>query len=199
MKQSIITLLLVALSIFSAGQEYTLPFDPSTHKVNYTDVVEAQGAARKALYENGKKWILTKNSSTNPYSVSFDNEADGTVTGKGTFMLSGDRRNYVVRFTINIETKEGKYRYSFTDFIIQYQTEAEYHSGGYGMWRHTTHTDAQNLEYGLETFYPSRLEGRKPSIKWYEEINKKSFQQIDQTMQSLVGSLKQAMIVRKDW
>jgi hypothetical protein len=199
MKQTIFTLVLILLSIISRGQEYTLPLDPTTHKVSFADVGEAAGSTRKSLFEKGKKWILTKNSATNPYTVTFESEAEGTVTGKGTFMLAGDRRNYVVQFTINIATKDGKYKYDLTDFIIQYKTEAAYHSGGYGMWSHTTHTEAENLEYSLETFYPSRLDSRKPSIKWYEEINKKSFGQISQTMQTIVGSLRQAMSSKEDW
>ncbi|OJW84160.1 MAG: hypothetical protein BGO69_11860 [Bacteroidetes bacterium 46-16] len=181
------------------AQEYTLPLDPATHKVSYADIGEAAGATKKALFEKAKKWILTKNTATNPYSVTFENEADGSVAGKGSFMLPGDRRKYIVQFAINLAVKDGKYKYSLTDFIVQYKTEAGSSGGGYGYWGHSSYHEAETLEYSLETFYPSRLDSRKPSIKWYEEINKKSFGEIDKTMQSIVGSLKEAMSANKDW
>lgn len=176
-----------------------LPINPATHKVSYTAVIEAPGATKSGLFSNAKKWILTKNSVTNPYTVSFENETGGNVTGKGSFMLPGDRQTYTVLFTINIDVKDGKYRYDFTDFVIRYKTEAGSSGGGYAYWGHSSYHEAQTLEYSLETFYPSRLHGRKPSIKWYEEINKKSFATIDRTMQSITGSLKEAMPVTSNW
>jgi hypothetical protein len=183
----------------TAVKEEMLPADPNTRKVSYADIVEAPGSRKAGLFNAAKKWILTKNSPTNPYMVSFENEAGGSVTGKGTFMLPGNRRNYAVLFTINIGVKDGKYRYDFTDFMIQYKTEAGSSGGGYAYWGHSSYHEAQTLEYSLETFYPSRLRSHKPSIKWYEEIDKKSFRSIDQTMESIVGSLKEAMSVKQDW
>jgi hypothetical protein len=55
------------------------------------------------------------------------------------------------------------------------------------------------LEYSLETFYPARLSGRKPAIKWFEEINKEAFAGINREMQSIASSLKQAAASKDDW
>jgi len=199
MKHTIIILLVTCLNQISYGQEGLLPVDATTKKICYTDIAEAPGVSKKALFDKAKKWILTKNSAITPYTISFDNENDGSIVGKGAFMLPGDRRKYVVQFVINIAVKDNRYKYDLTDFIIQYKTEAGSSSGGYGYWGHSSYREAETLEYSLETFYPSRLDSRKPSIKWYEEITKKSFIEINKSMQSITNSLKQTVSTKEDW
>jgi hypothetical protein len=51
----------------------------------------------------------------------------------------------------------------------------------------------------METFYPSRLEGHKPKIKWYEEINSESIATVNREMQSIVNSFREAVSTKDNW
>lgn len=197
MKQHFIFFLLMSAFTHALAQE--LPYDEVLKKVVYTSVVNADGQTQKSLYDKAKKWIATKKTEATPYSVVYDDEKSGSVNGKGTFMMPAGRNKYTVQFAINIQTKQGKIKYEITDIVIQFRTKAGSSGGGFGYWGGSTYHEAENLEYSLETFYPSRLESRKPSIKWYEDIGKKSFAMIDEEIKSLVGSLKQNIASKEDW
>ena len=82
---------------------------------------------------------------------------------------------------------------------MQYRTQASSSSGGYGGFGGSSYREAETLEYSLETFYPARLNGRKPSIKWYEEINKRTLEAINTEMLSIVSSLKQVVVSSDKW
>src|ERR1043165_6227550 len=82
-----------------------LPSDQTTNKVSYSGIVDAPGLTKKVLFENTKKWIKTKNTEVNPYVINYESDADGNITGKGSFSLPGDRRKYTVQFTVKILTK----------------------------------------------------------------------------------------------
>jgi hypothetical protein len=175
-----------------------LPVDGTTNKVSYTDIINAGSSSKKALFDKAKKWIVSKNTTLNPYTITYESE-DGQVLGKGTFTLPVGRMKYVVPFAIKIAVKDGKCKYELTDLMIQYRTEARASSGGYGYWGSSKSTEAETLEYSLETFYPSHLTSRKPAIKWYEDIRADAFEEIGKQMQSIANSLKQSMASSENW
>lgn len=132
--------------------------------------------------------------------IVIENKTDGTLTGKGSFTLTEKERKYIIAFTYNILIKDGKYKYDFTDLLIRYTTKGGVSSGGYGYWSSTTYKESETLEHTLETFYPIRLtKRRKPSIKWYELTNTKSFETIDREMTMIVNALKDNMSMVNKW
>lgn len=198
--QKILAYFIVLVFAARVATAQTLPQDAQTNKVSYQEIIETLRDSKDKLFGKAKKWITTQNSTANPYTVSFENEKDGAVTAKGSFTLPGDRRKYTVSFALSIGTKDGKYRYDFTDIQIQYTSPAGSSGGGFSYWGGSSYHEAERLEYPIETFYPIRLEHRrKPAIKWYEEINKSSFEAIDQQFKSLASSLKNAMQEKTGW
>lgn len=193
------TILLLYFCLLTSVNAQELPVDATTNKVTYSEVVQVQGATKKSLFAKAKKWVATKNTEQNPYTISLETEQDGTIVGKGTFSLPGDRNKYVVKFAINIATKDEKCRYEFTDLVIQYKRAAGSSGGGFSYWGGSSYHEAETLEYTIETFYPTRLNGRKPAIKFYEEIRANSFEAIDREMKSIVSSFKQAISIKEDW
>lgn len=182
------------------SSESSLPIDEATGKVSFKEVVESKGASKTALFERAKKWQATKGSKTNPYTVTLENEEQGSLIAKGTFTMPAKRKKYVVQFVVNIATKQGKYRYDFTDFTIALETQAGGKAFGYGGFGTHSIKRAETLEYTLETFYPSRLTSREPVIKYFEEIDEDSFTAISKEMQSLAATLKQSMSTSEsDW
>lgn len=189
-----LVLFVTLTGVTSVQAQVTLPTDPNTGKVSYTAVITSTGQSKNVLFDKAKKWIQTKSSESNPYTITYDNESTGSIAGRGSVSMPAGDRKYVLVFVINIDTKDGKFRYSFTDIVIQFTTPGGASSGGYGMWSSTTIRESEKLEYTLETFYPIRLEKRrKPSIKWFEEINKKTFENIDREMKAIESSLIASM------
>lgn len=184
--------------IITSAIAQELPVDCITNKVSYSEIIDAPSSSKKALFDKAKKWIVSKNTTLNPYTITYESE-DGQVLGKGTFTLPVGRMKYVVPFAIKIAVKDGKCKYELTDLMIQYRTEARASSGGYGYWGSSKSTEAETLEYSLETFYPSRLTSRKPVIKWYEDIRSAAFEGIGKEMQSITNSLKQSMVSSDNW
>lgn len=203
MKYSILSLLLCCIGLFAYGQEAEvspkLPVDPTTNKVTFAKIVEAPEVSSKDLLENAKKFLATKNTNTNPYTIKYENMEEGALIEEGTFTLPAERKKYMVTFTISINTKSGKYKYSITNFIIQHHTDEKSSYGGYGGWGSSSHKSAETLEYSLETFYPSRLTSKKPVIKFFEEIDEESFVTIHRELKSLAGALTQAMATKDNW
>lgn len=192
---------IVILSLLSAvAFAQTLPQNSTTSKVSYNGIVEAPGKDKQKLFNSAKKWFAAKHSEANPFVINYENETDGSITGRGSFTLPAENRKYIVQFLISIATKDGKCKYDFTDFMILYTTSGGVSSSGFGYWSSASYKEAETLEYSLETFYPIRLEKRrKPSIKWYELITPKSFETIDKEMKALESSLKQTVSAKSDW
>ena len=190
---------IITTTILGSTHAQELPVDIATNKVSYADVIESRGASKKALFDKAKKWIATKNTTVNPYILTYETEQDGQVAGKGSFSLPGDRRKYVVQFAIKIAVKDGKCKYELTDLMIQFKTNAGSSSGGFSYFGGSSHHEAETLEYSIETFYPSRLNSKKPVIKWYEEIRGDAFEAIQKEMQSIASSLRQSMSSKEDW
>ena len=188
---------LCVLSITARAQE--LPVNPTTNKVTYTDILTEGDETKAKLFAKAKKWFVTKNTELNPYSITLENEQEGSIVGKGTFPLPGDRRKYTVQFAVNIATKDGKCKYELTDLVIKFRTNAGSSGGGWGGYGGSSYREAETLEYSLETFYPSRLDSKKPVITWYEEIRSRAFEAIDKEMQSIAASLKQSLVAKEDW
>lgn len=189
----IVLLLLIAMSTRIGAQERSfLPIDDRTGKVTYAAVVEVPNKAKNVLFQELKKWIQTKHTDANPYVISYEHMERGSMVCKSSFTMPIDDRKYNVGFVLNVDMKDERYRYKLTDIVIEYTTQGGVSHGGYSMWSSTTYRQAETLSYTVETFYPIHLEKRrKPSIKWYELINKYSFEMIDKEINSIITSLRQ--------
>lgn len=176
-----------------------LPTNEATGKVNYSDIVDAPGISKKLLFDRAKKWLASKHSPANPYAINYENEQEGSIIGTGSFSLPSERRRYLVQFAIRILIKDGKFKYELTDLMMQYRSAAGSSGGGFAFYSGSSYRDAETIEYTIETFYPSRVKSRKPVIKWFDEINRESFELIDRQMKANANSLKQAVAAKEEW
>jgi hypothetical protein len=107
--------LVTSLSVFAQ----TLPTDPETKKITYQETLAMDSLSKAQLYERCKNWM------TNYYkSTKFDaDDKISKVAMSGYFIvtLSYDfkyKSDYNVSYTITFNLKEGKYRYTITDFAV---------------------------------------------------------------------------------
>ena len=126
-------LLAVLFTLFGYILQQQAPF-PVDERGKYTfqEVTEIHGMDQKALFENGKsfmKKLKLLNSKTNYLSVDNDNF---TITNKGSFYVyqhgSVNRAiDGAVEYDLTLEIKDGRYRYTITNFIFN-----EYKRNRYG-------------------------------------------------------------------
>ncbi|WMJ73812.1 DUF4468 domain-containing protein [Cytophagaceae bacterium ABcell3] len=145
----------------------TFPTDPDNQKITYQETVEIEGQDQNEIFEKTRKWLEVYFS--NKEKVKEDKEKS-EVSRKGSFevIITYDYRykhKHTVLFNMSIAQKDGKYRYTLTDFSIY---------------------DNKNDEKSavpLETFYQKQRHQNKTEL--YKNFNKE--------MTSLLEALQQAV------
>lgn len=114
----------IILSFFSLsiiGQ--TVPIDEDTKLITYKDIVQQKGTPQ-ILYARAEAWVKARYK--NPFDVLGQRSAEeGYLNGKANIRMQYTDKKGVktpaglVTYTFRIEFKEDRYRYVFTDFILQ--------------------------------------------------------------------------------
>lgn len=123
MKYLILSFFTTVVSFSLYSQEEVVSIVPVNveGKIMYREVLEQEGAA-DSLYLRSISWLNSEFS--NPWDVSrVRNREDGKIVGIARLPLSGKdlEGNQIdqglVEYTFTIESKENRYRYTFTDFL----------------------------------------------------------------------------------
>jgi hypothetical protein len=88
-----------------------LPIDPQTHRITYEGVVEVPGVSKSDLFTRANAWVVHAYRSANDVVQMQDKEA-GQLIVKGLTRVS---IGGVVRHTLTIYVKDGRYKYVLTD------------------------------------------------------------------------------------
>jgi len=113
--------------VLTVAQSQFLPVGESG-KCEATEVVLAEGFSRAILFSNILPWFKTLPWSDAKLSTIVKDSIEGKVSADFEFLVyaqSGILRKVAgsVRYHINVETKDGKYRYSLTDFVYHYYAQ----------------------------------------------------------------------------
>jgi hypothetical protein len=112
----------VQQAVASATPLKLLPFDPTTGKLVYTEVVQVPGASQAELYARAKLWFANTFKSAKDVVQAEDKEA-GIIQGTGFQDITVVSMGLPVReklwYTIKIAIKEGRYKYDITNFRVQ--------------------------------------------------------------------------------
>ncbi|MDJ1468147.1 DUF4468 domain-containing protein [Xanthocytophaga flava] len=178
--KTLVSIALLLISSFSLFAQVTLPIDPTTNKVSYTEVVEVPGMTKDQLHAKANEWLAKTYKSANDVIQMNDKEA-GKIIAKGTtksylHSMGKDWDAGYFRHTLTLSFKDGKFRYEFTDFT---------HDGTGGN--------------GTVSMGP--VEGEKgaggmsaPNTKQWKTMK----EDLDKRMKAIVEELKKAMISTKD-
>ncbi len=173
MKRSILFLLLLAVAVMGYAQKKTtpeapdLPIDDDTQLITYQEVIQENGT-QKELYDRAVKWA--KSFYHNPTEVIRSQDTKNFVlTMRGSVRIYSHLKDgskitkNVVYYNFTIQCREGRYRYTITDF-------------------NEKATAASPIEKWLDTENP----------KWDPEcyIN---LQEVDEQIQALISSLVDGM------
>jgi hypothetical protein len=114
MKKFILFIFSIMVSGIGFCQE--LPLDSITKKISFTEVVNVKEATKDVLYTRAKNLNMLRD------NVKVDNKADGTYSYKGKIKVSypapqvGMQHSGFVNYVVIIFVKDGKYKYTITDF-----------------------------------------------------------------------------------
>jgi hypothetical protein len=99
-----------------------IPFDPTTGKILYTEVVQAPGASQAELYARAKLWFADTFKSTKAVVQADDKDAgiiQGTAFQDIAVVSIGTPTAVKLWYTIKIALKDGRYKYDITDLRVQ--------------------------------------------------------------------------------
>lgn len=127
----------IAVAIFMfliSGKSFCqqMPLDPATGKIIYSGVVQMQGYNQKDLYKAARAWVTKAYSSNRILNQFYDDE-------NASILLQLYMINYwdfdtsvtgYIHYTLKIECKDGRYRYTFTDFVHVHPDETNICDGG---------------------------------------------------------------------
>lgn len=99
-----------------------LKVDTATGLVTYTGIVEVDSVSSSQLYTRAKYWIASAFNSA-PDVIKLDDKESGKFIVKGLIEVPvkfyGASNIMTTRFTLKLDVKDGKYRYHFTDFMVE--------------------------------------------------------------------------------
>ena len=114
------------------------PLDATTHRLTYEGVVPVPGVTEADLYARARAWVATAYNQQNAH-LEHDDPATGQLQLQGTRLVQiyqdyqgVPRASYagVVRHSLAIYAKDGRYKYVLTDFAHDAQGTPNLRSGG---------------------------------------------------------------------
>ncbi len=109
------------------GNAQFLPLNGS-NKCEATEIVQVEGLTKPALYSNELRWLKWLTHIDGKLNSVVKDSIGGKISGNFEFFVyaqSGILRkvNGAISYHFSIETKDGKYRYSFSDFVYHYYAQ----------------------------------------------------------------------------
>ncbi len=127
MKALWITVLMTICTTPLFSQDDIFPIDKNTGRITYTEVVQVDSIDTKTLFVRAHSWFAhTFNSAQN--AIQLDDKEAGRIIGKGSFPVTDNVENPTlmnvhisgsVDFTVEILTKDGRYKYIISDLSFK--------------------------------------------------------------------------------
>ncbi|MBE7178066.1 MAG: DUF4468 domain-containing protein [Mucilaginibacter polytrichastri] len=99
-----------------------LPVDDATKKISYQGIVVVDGATEKQLYDRARSWFATKFRFPRDVVQMDDKEAGKIIARcelRGPQNADSPQFWFMLRYSIIVVVRNGKYRYEITDFTQQ--------------------------------------------------------------------------------
>lgn len=117
-KSALIALLMFFVCTLVNAQTEGLPVSNETQKILFTEVIKVTDNSNKSIiYDRAFSWAQT-----NKYKITQMDKTNGVLSCEGSFLVTypgprvGMNDNGVVKFTVTINAKDGRYKYDITNF-----------------------------------------------------------------------------------
>jgi hypothetical protein len=121
---NIMKILSIVLSLVSFSVLAQVPVDETTKRITYSEVVEVPGSNKDDLYTRAEQWFAKTYASGNDV-VQFKDREAGKIIGKARLVILHTMQPRDILYTITLEVKDGRYRYTLTDFYIDWINHRE--------------------------------------------------------------------------
>ena len=117
MKITTIIFFLLSFQLFAQSKKASVD---TTKKITFTEIIKVDSANRFELYKKAEKWV-----EQNKFEVVEVDPIEGKILAKDQVIVYTDRSvlakpNGDFFYDIILEVKDGKYRYSFTNFVYRF-------------------------------------------------------------------------------
>lgn len=186
-----ILLLILLLPVFSNAQNLIEEIFPMQNgKIIYQAVISVDTTmTANDIYSNAREWIINIFKSSKDV-IQLDDKEDNIIIGKGYIdkghnPLVSNPKNW---FTIKIEAKDGRYRYSIYDFIYEFDVHFMSANNHYNepleKWGDTSKVEINN---------PKKKEKALNQLRVY-------YSELDAEIKLLISSLESGIVSKKsDW
>jgi hypothetical protein len=113
----LLILFFISIGSTSICLSQELPKDEKTGAFSYQEVVIIDGINSGELYSRAKAWIAETYRSANDV-IQLDDKESGRLIVKGSFRITYYMNPAWVYHTLTLEVKDGRYRYTLTDFVF---------------------------------------------------------------------------------
>jgi hypothetical protein len=105
-------------TVKSFSRANIFPIDKETGKITYSEIIKVDSINSQELYLRAKVWFVHSFVSAKNV-IQLDDKESGKIIGKGLFdvkssIVKSQNVGYV-EFTIEIQVKDGRYKYTFSD------------------------------------------------------------------------------------
>lgn len=221
MKRLICTILFLCClcNFFSQDNPFGKVFPLKEGRVEYSEVITINNVEAPELYKRAKIWTVNAFKSSKDV-IQNDDKDNNIIIAKGFF--SGIGHNHLIKnarywFTIRIDCRDGRYRYSISDFIYEFDVVVQgntYHNKeDFSKWGMSTALKDKYQEALNKKFKPGK-EINSNQKKEYDELKNKYtaelqnqydaleiyYKEIDKEINSFIESLKTSMNNKEeDW
>ncbi|CAN5534927.1 DUF4468 domain-containing protein [soil metagenome] len=122
MKKHFLIISTILLTLTVKAQYITLLIDSATHQITYTGVVTADSISADELFLRAKEWFVHSFNSAKDVTQMDDKERKKIIAKAlfdvvTSYMGSFATNNLgYVKFSLEVQAKDGRYKYIFTDF-----------------------------------------------------------------------------------
>jgi hypothetical protein len=178
--KKLFTVLAILISFSAHSQNW--PIDKETNKILFTDVIKVDSVTQNELFVKANEWFA-KTYNDSKEVIQLRDKESGKIVGKGAFRvyahLMGIHDYGLVRYTIKLMIKEGRYKYEICDLYHEFANSGV-GSGG----------DMMNEKAACGTM-------SIPNKQW-NEIKTSAFNQTNQLIESLNSFMTSKNISKKD-
>lgn len=177
-------LLLLCLATSPIATAQTPTRDTETDKFTYKEVVQVDSVADSTLFQRAESWYEHEFKTA---ELDLKNSVDGMLSHKGSFPATWSRKSFTqemqIGYTVTLDTKNNKYRYTITDFMV------------------TRNTGRVMETVTLETFCDQGIL-QLGNGKFFEPVKKDVLGQIDAHITARIETIRQTCIgkiEKDDW
>lgn len=176
----------------------TLQDEPDINgPLEFSEVALVQNVKAEELFKRAKEWLVTTLLTSNEVLQVVDKE-NGILIGKGSIIYKPDTfmgkatLTGSIRFIIKILVKDGKYKYTFTDFT---------HTGTSVTVKNIWHgaNEPYQLSYGLLTNSEKAPDGMEYRTSVWEHMKEVSSETARNMIDSLTAHMQKSVKSNNDW